>query len=287
MHYMSYMHPFPTPDVDSLPEFTPTSPQTYSPAPLSRHNSDVSPIVVLGGYSYGSLILKHLPPAATILQPFAAPVPGSSADEILIRARKLSDQSNLEWINQAHDEARARQKRKAREHKPSMAMGGEETSPEKRRSSKDIRRSMDGNRSLRIKSHLSLNHRRRSGETRMIPPDECKSIAIAIPHVRYLLISPLTPPVSMLLAPSLSHTWHKSREDTQEVIGKHASLAIYGDQDGFSSAKRLRDWSEVHKAEPGSQFSSVEIAGAGHFWAESGVEERMRVALREWEVAIR
>jgi hypothetical protein len=41
------------------------------------------------------------------------------------------------------------------------------------------------------------------------------------------------------------------------------------------------------KAMPGSQFSSVEVAEAGHFWVESGVEGKLRDALRCWEAGVR
>jgi alpha/beta superfamily hydrolase len=109
-----------------------------------------------------------------------------------------------------------------------------------------------------------------------------------MPNVRYLLISPLTPPTSALAAPALIHRfWSRSKDGCQDVIGKHISLAIYGDQDIFASAKKIRDWSEQLKAESTSRFASVEVTGAGHFWHEGGVEARLRTALKDWESAIR
>jgi alpha/beta superfamily hydrolase len=71
------------------------------------------------------------------------------------------------------------------------------------------------------------------------------------------------------------------------MIGKLESLAIYGDQDVFASAKKIRDWAEQLKADHGSRFASLEVSGAGHFWVEPGVEKELRSALREWEVRIR
>ncbi|KAI4651365.1 uncharacterized protein J4E78_008057 [Alternaria triticimaculans] len=288
MHYISCLRPRITSDLTFVPD---QSPILSNQNELAQVQDDASPIVILGGYSYGSLILRHLPPIPTILQPFSTPIAGTAADEIVLRARKLADQSNLEWINLARDETRARRKSRAgNEPRPQVTMGGEETSTEKRRSSRDVRRSLEGGSRLEIRTRLrSLSHRRRHENHEPIPQPEKKSTKTpTMPDVRYLLISPLTPPTSTLAAPALIHKfWSRSKDEYQEVIGKHMTLAIYGDQDIFASSKKIRDWSEQLKAEPNSRFTSVEVAGGGHFWHENGVEVRLRSALKEWEAAIR
>ncbi|KAF5850983.1 hypothetical protein GGP41_010618 [Bipolaris sorokiniana] len=282
MHYISNLQP-------SLPynllasEQSPMSPNFSESAPVQ---SDVYPLVVLGGYSYGSLILRNLPPVLTILQPFAAPPEGSAAEEIVLRASKLADQSNMEWVTLARDETRARRKDRAKHNtRPSITMGGEETSPGKRRSSREVRRSLEGSSRLEIRTRLrSLSHRRRDN-AEVTTPTKVETTNFTVPDVRYLLISPLTPPLSSLAAPALMHKfWSRSKDDHQETVGKHVTLAIYGDQDIFASAKKLRDWAEQLKASPGSRFRSLEVADAGHFWVEHGVEEKLRVAMREWIV---
>ena len=297
MHYLSYIHPFPTPDT----AFTTSTTSTIDNSPVSPHTersqaapsrSDEAPIVILSGYSYGSLILKHLPPVPSILHPFAGPIPGSAASEILLRAHKLADQSTLEWINLARDRDRRKNTSNGTATTLSVTMGGEETSPEKRRSSREIRRSMDGggHRSLDLGRRMrSLSHRRRKDDDALaqadIPPEKkAEEIAIVMPDVRYLLISPLTPPVSTCAAMGLGHKfWARGKEGSGEVIGKHKALAIFGDQDVFSSAKKTRDWAERLREESRERFSAVEIAGAGHFWHEHGVEGELRAALRAWE----
>ena len=249
-----------------------------------------SPIVIFGGYSYGSLILKHLPPVPTILHPFTTPIAGSAHDEIILRAYKLADQSNLTWINLARRQDRERQlEKKGHEAKSSMTMGGEETSPDKRRSSRDVRRSVDGGLSVGIGNRLrSLSHRGRKDESSVTSLERKVHVPIMMPEVRYLLVSPLTPPLSTLAAPALGHKfWNRSRKGCQEVVGKHVTLAVFGDQDVFTSAKKLRDWCEQLQAASQSQFSSVEVIGAGHFWVESGVEAKLRAALRDWEALAR
>ena len=287
MYYMSYIQPHltTTPGVTFTPDHLPISPDLRESAQIQP---DTCPVVVLGGYSYGSLILKHLPPVPTILQPFSAPLAGSAADEIVLRARKLAAQSNLDWINLARDETRARKSGTAHNLSTPVVIGGEETSSHKRRSSRDIKRSFEGATRLEIRTRLrSLSHKRHDHNEAIAPP-ETKNVSIIMPDVRYLLISPLTPPVSTVVAPALGYKfWSKSREDHQEVIGKHACLAVYGDQDVFSSAKKIRDWSDQLKAAPTSRFTSVEVAGAGHFWAEPDVEVKLRSALEEWEHSIR
>ena len=292
IHYVSHLNPLFATD----PIFTPDqSPGLLHPQGLDdcpHQPSGQRPLVILGGYSYGSLILQHLPPVPEILQSLAAPVSGSAADEILLRARKLADQSNSEWISLARDEAHARRGTNGHGHIPSTIIGGEETSPENRKRSRDMHRSVDGDGNSKIKTRLrglsqTLIHRGRKDDTRVTSHD-INGVVNTIADVRYLLISPLTAPMSRLAVPALgSKLWGKATQDAEETIGKHASLVIYGDQDMFSSAKKIRDWSERLRAQPGSHFLSVEVAGAGHFWVESRSEEKLRTALQTWEASVR
>jgi hypothetical protein len=289
MHYLSYIqpHPEPTPPEQSLH----ASEIEHTETPSRPHTTE-SPVVVLGGYSYGSLVLRYLPPVPSILQTFTAPIAGSASDEILLRARKLADQSNMAWRELARSREReSRSRRKGHETKPLVTMGGEETTPEKRRSSREVRRSTDRGLSIDIGNRLrslSHSHRRRKDDTPPFPLETAGSDLITMPEIRYLLISPLTPPISTLAAPALGHKfWHKSRGGHDDAISQHVALAVYGDQDNFTSAKRIRDWIEQMKAIQGSRFSGVEVAEAGHFWVEHGVEERLRGALKDWEAAVR
>ena len=278
---MCYIHPLPTADTIFTPEKSSNVLQVHQ---VDNPPQEDTPVVVLGGYSYGSLILKHLPPVLSILQPFSTPLSGSSADEVILRAHKLAEQSNLDWINQARYRAHE-QKRQRHELKTPVVMGGEDTSPDKRRSSREVRRSTDGPRSLDIRQRLrSLSHRGRRDELSVAS----KRVDITTPEVRYLLVSPLTAPISTLAAPALGPKfWDRARDGSQEMIGQLESLAIYGDQDVFASAKKIRDWAEQLKVDHGPRFSSVEVSGAGHFWVEEGVEKELRSALKEWEVKIR
>ena len=278
MQYMGRIQPFPTSDAQFTPNQSPVRPPTRRSSSLSSE----APLVILGGYSYGSLILKHLPPVSTILQRFSSPLAGSAADEVLLRAHKLADQSNLDWINEARYAEREKRRIK-HEHKTSMMIGGEETSPDKRRSSREAQRSLDIPRSLDIGRRLrSLSHRgRRPGNS--ATSLEQADVNVAAPEIRYLLISPLTPPISTVAAPALGpKLWSRSTDADLSTIGKFSSLAIYGDQDIFASAKKIREWFEALKHKYGPSFTSVEVTGAGHFWVEHGVEKELRSVLRNW-----
>lgn len=277
MHYLSYLRPNPPPGAAFAPDPSPVTPT----APETHQLDEQAPIVVLGGYSYGSLILRNLPPLPSILQPFAAPIPGSAAHEILLCAHKIADQDNLEFINTARDRERSR--RRGHEHKLSVKMGGEETSPE-------IRRSFDGRRSLDIGSRLrSLSHGHRRGKdaSPQPPAGPEKKPAIQVPDVRYLLVSPLTPPTSTLAAPAFARGfWSKSgNEDVTLKI--HKTLAVYGDQDMFASTRKIREWVARMDVENQGDFRGVEVTAAGHFWHEQGVERQLREALQLWERRVR
>jgi hypothetical protein len=179
-------------------------------------------------------------------------------------------------------------------------MGGEETSPDKRRSSREIKRSIDGGRRTSLDIGVigcklrSLSHRRNPNPQTPSPPQESTrrpSHAISMPEVRYLFISPITPPMSALAAPALTSRfvfWNRLPSGT-DVFAKHDTLMVFGNQDIFSSVKKVRDWvgRMVQEEGTGTRFQSCEVAGAGHFWHEEGVERELRGALARWEIGVR
>jgi hypothetical protein len=284
MHYLSYLQPDPPPDAAFVPEQLPV----LAPVAANQQLDEQAPIVVLAGYSYGSTILRHLPPVPSILQPFAAPPTGSAAHEALLCAHKLAAQANLEFLNLARD--RARRSRRAHDHKLSVKMGGEETTPGKRRSSREIRRSLDGGKSLYIGGRLrSLSHgHRRPKDPLPQPPAELeKRPAIQVPEVRYLLVSPLTPPTSTLATLGLARGFWGRPGHEDATLTKHETLAVYGDQDMFASAKKMREWVVRMEKENRGGFCGVEVTDAGHFWHEQGVERQLRETLQLWEKRVR
>ena len=53
--------------------------------------------VVLGGFSYGALVLARLPPVKEIVERFKCVQVGTSAAEVILRARALARQSRSEF----------------------------------------------------------------------------------------------------------------------------------------------------------------------------------------------
>lgn len=130
---------------------------------------------------------------------------------------------------------------------------------------------------------------------------------------RYLLVSPLLPPVSSFLLGLGSGSWvgwakglvgmghhggrhHHSRRGGRGIMdgaGDGSSggfgieesgvpvLVVYGDGDTFTGVKKYRRWRERMMG-VSTSWSGVEVEGAGHFWHEEGVMEELEGAVRAW-----
>ncbi|CEL10730.1 hypothetical protein ASPCAL13844 [Aspergillus calidoustus] len=188
--------------------------------------------LLLGGYSYGSLVASHLPSSEAVSHLFGDAIQGTPAHEIFLIARTICGQTeDIQKIEQPSSTA-------------SIQLARDVLQP-------------------------------------------------ATTTISYLLISPLLPPINLLLTLfldlSLEIDTQASGQRRQipcpkpsEQLCAHRTLAIYGDEDTFTSVSKLRKWSDEQKRTPQSRFVSTEIGGAGHFWREDGVETEARHALREW-----
>ncbi|KAF2814777.1 uncharacterized protein BDZ99DRAFT_184501 [Mytilinidion resinicola] len=279
---------------------SPISPEKLPSKP--KENLPEKALILLAGYSYGSLITKHLPPTAQLLSLFSRPTPGSAAAEILLRAHTLAAQFNREL-------AAAHQSAKKHSHEPHpVKMGGEETPPDLRRSSREVRRSSEHARSFELPHGMrSLSLRRKRGasqqsqenglaviESRVsastapspapnLKQRESENDARPATSTAYLLISPVPPPLSTLMIPGIGHKfWNKHKEHQGETIVQRPTLALFGDADGFVAVRKYRQWAAKLAAEPGSRFEYGEVGGAGHFWHEEGVEGKLRENVQRW-----
>jgi pimeloyl-ACP methyl ester carboxylesterase len=192
------------------------------------NNSDVH--LILGGYSYGSLMASHVPTLDTMLNLFhptpTAPTIKSTPISVIRDTAKRIAASTLERLQVSHGVAGA----------------------------------------------LDL----RAWTT----------------SISYLLVSPLLPPISQLLTMFSTLTLNVKTEIPQgphilcprpaDQLSTHPVLALFGDQDNFTSAEKLQTWSDEMAHKPGSRFQFRMIKGAGHFWREHGVEEQARLALKKW-----
>jgi alpha/beta superfamily hydrolase len=235
-------------------------------------------LVVLGGYSYGSLIASHLPNPCEILKTFSTCEEGTAAAEIKSRAASLAGQRNEEI--RVLGAARIHHRKSSHKHRHTLLVGGEETTPEKRRRSTETRRSTDIRMSLDIPRTLS-QFRRKSYESKQpSTPPKPVHLEHSLPKIEpaYLLVSPLLTPISTFTAWSL-------KQDTEEQcvrFSKNPSLAVFGDDDFFTSAKTLRRWSQFIGSRPASRFRCVEIKGAGHFWHDRDTQIQLKKAVKDW-----
>jgi hypothetical protein len=123
-------------------------------------------------------------------------------------------------------------------------------------------------------------------------------VPLVTPEICYLLVSPLLPPVALFatMFSSLSFAVKKKSGSTSasgvlackpdDELVSHPSCAVYGDRDTFTSQKKLRKWAANLQQKPNSQFHFFEIDGAGHFWQEKDLVERMTTSIQQWLATI-
>ncbi|MCJ1225326.1 hypothetical protein MMC12_001975 [Toensbergia leucococca] len=258
--------------------------------------------LILGGYSYGSLIATRLPATETILNRFANVINGTAEAEIRLRALHLSRQWNKD-VQVRNEVQRTRSLRPlnastSSSHSIAIAIGGDECEPGSQRSSRESRRSVDAIRTSMERSRRIFKLRKHSGELveGHLPTEESLGTSeIELPRTYYLLISPLLPPISLFatMFSKFSYTEHEIQASSQssqarsptKADGKlvsHQTMAIYGDRDFFTPQKKLRKWAEQLAGRSNSCFQFREVAKAGHFWHEEGAEAQMRGCVRDW-----
>ncbi|KAI0006494.1 Alpha/Beta hydrolase protein [Xylariaceae sp. FL0662B] len=270
--------------------------------PSSAGQDKSPPTLLLAGYSYGAMVTTKLPPLGHILDHFALPVTHSAAADIRLRAQHLAEQQNAMFTTPGSprkslgmrvggDEDRARGSRdKSRGRSPDDR---EEV----------IRR---GVRELLARTrliHKKISHSSQ-GQTQEVEREEqCLEKVDNLIDFRsaYLVASPPIGIVTNFATMTFSNPFsgwsrrsgHKAspgpsiKDDssTEVVVGEREqqtddadakliqspSLAIYGDQDGFVTLRKIRDWASRLGSAEVSRFIHVEVAGAGHFWIEGDV----------------
>ncbi len=293
------------------------------PTPLpTEPPSGAGPVLLLGGYSYGSMITSQLPPLEAILAAFSAPECGTHAAEIRLRAQHLAEMQTVVLASAReaaadHDHLRPLSPRKH----VGLRVGGDEEG----RKSHEFRRSLSAEfeETIRhgvaeIMARTRKSHRRthsgralprgsEHGPDHLLPVSERTSFRPA-----YLLVSPLQGVVSNLATMSLpvlsmpGKGWPRfpSRGKAAVVdeppeaatLGKAAgaedklvqnpTLAIYGDRDGFVPVGKLRAWAARLEGVPSSQFRAHEVSSATHFWATRNVASTLREAVAAFAASL-
>lgn len=267
--------------------------------------------LVLGGYSYGSLILARLPPVESIVQRFACAAIGTAAAEILLRAKTLAQQTKT-----TIEEAQSPSSPRGRQLKPDDAatspskrmgaspitVGGEETDPSTRRRSRDSRRSTDiVRKSIEAPRRIRAHVKGASVSMKTVVQAEKTYSASTTPTslgkpniiTRYLIISPVLLPLTQMLcppgAPSMFFAFRKSTEADRhagDCFLDTPTLALFGSSDVFTASRRLKAWARKFSSASKSSFSWEEIAGAGHFWHEPGVMRELQKKIETWFMAV-
>lgn len=276
----------------------PSASQTPSPVSDS-HSNEV--VLLLGGYSYGYLIMSRLPPMSEILDRFEAAPHGTTVAEIILRAYRLSkdSRSTLE-AQKAMFQPRGRRltpadATKPRLHASPVVVGGEETPPKDRRHSRETSRGSNIiHRGVEVPLRIKARIRRRSSGVRPTTKgDRMRSEesihsgnTTPVPGVRvmYLLISPVLPPLAHTLVPPASWTGLKGGVDKSTGVGTMTcqTLAVWGSIDSFTSNRRLKAWAERMSKAGSDTFEWTAFEGAGHFWRENGTMKLMTERIGSW-----
>ncbi|KIX07540.1 uncharacterized protein Z518_02193 [Rhinocladiella mackenziei CBS 650.93] len=256
-----------------------------------------APILILGGYSYGSMITSYLPSIDIVADLFKSPAPGSAESEIRLRAEDLSRDSraylDMHSAGVALTLPRTRSGPENDELKLSrgVTVGGYESDAASRRVSRESsRRSIDGD-----KFRQSIDRVRRKLSSRVInpfeseaqPPPGATTFPI-LPQLAYLLVSPLLPPIAGFITMFSKLRFIRKDREIAPPPGKefhdltiHPCYCLYGGKDIFTSDRKLQRWAEDLSSRPGSQFVAVR-ADTGHFWQEAEAIVRLRQGLADW-----
>lgn len=204
-----------------------------------------------------------------------------------------------------------------------VTMGGDEPDPTGRARSRSMRSGQDFIRKSfeapqriaeRIRRHSSdgEKHRRTRSipesdrvatakdtvtahEGKALPPSDLPSTWNTPPAVElfYLVVSPVIVPFTTIIlppGPPMSFLpYHRQASDAK--TGHHflsrPTLAVFGTEDSFTSASRLKAWAERQVTDAPETFQWEQIEGAGHFWHDRDSMQALQRRLMEWLVVCR
>ncbi|KAM0813939.1 hypothetical protein AB5N19_13941 [Seiridium cardinale] len=263
--------------------------------------SSSSPIMLQAGYSYGAMITTKLPPLHDIIALFESPAVHTDAADIRLRAQHLAEQQNRLSSGPASPR-----------RSMGMRVGGDEDVSRKSHDipashsltdREDIIRKGVKDLLLRTKRvHKKHRHKPHEQAEEVIHEEECMAKVEDLRHFRsaYLVVSPPVGFMTNLATMSFSGLFNGSVKkggrnghgtahhdgagdsglDTAELkFARNHTLAIYGTQDGFVTQRKIREWTSRLKSIDSTMFHDVEVAGAGHFWAEEGTVYQLRDAI--------
>ncbi|KZF26191.1 hypothetical protein L228DRAFT_242618 [Xylona heveae TC161] len=240
-------------------------------------------MLLLSGYSYGSMITSRLPETDEIFARFESVRTGSPEAEIKLRGQSLAKEWNKGILRSSVHAAPDRSSGTM----PLMTMGWDESEnhARNRKTSHEVRRSLDTVRKSVDHMKTKYSHRPHASVQQAFPvEDPHTQVPSQTPRFLtfYLLVSPLLSPVSLLATLFSRQMNWGSQEESDERLSRHDTLAIYGDEDMFTSGKKLRRWAQRLSERPQSRFRFQEIAGAGHFWHDPRAARELRLSAKSW-----
>lgn len=263
-----------------------TRPSTTTTSTTGAVDGDHVPIMLLAGYSYGAMVTTRVPPLDTVLAYFATPAAHTAEADIRLRAQHLAEAQNTLFADPASPRSSL-----------GIRVGGDEDGsprgPDRQSISGFLREERIQESVRNLLAGAKLVYREYpSWSSRMegLPDDSnnnynrmdhCleKVEGDVVFHSAYLVVSPpvgfVTRLATLALNP-LSSSWMPwaetaaSRRDSRQLT-LNPTLVVYGDRDGFMGLRKMREWTRQLSEVEASRFRYVEVAGAGHFWAESDV----------------
>lgn len=270
-----------------------------------------APTFLFAGYSYGAMVTMQLPPLTAFLGHFASPVTHTAFADIRLRAQHLAEQQTVVLdtpssprkslgmrVGGDEDTSPRKAHDKLRMHSPDREERIRKGVKDLLSRSKLIHRKQDHHHAVESGGSGHEGHEMHR-EPCLEKLDNLTRFCSA-----YLLVSPPVGIVTHLATMSFSNplsNWSRrirgggtgtmkdqrgdqqgdmEQEDEAETkLMLHPTLVIYGDQDGFLTPRKMRDWTVQLSSTDGSQFRYVVIPGAGHFWAEDNVGYKLKEAV--------
>lgn len=249
--------------------------------------------LVLGGYSYGSMIASHLPSVDVIHAVIAARVEGSAEYEIWQRANDLS-KAFFGYCEAQQYRGRSHNRHASDQSRSPVSIGGYDSPDGLHGAGKESpRRSLDVERFKhsmeKVRNKFGYGHD--SNQEKM--PGHARLLSNAnwlAPNVAILLVSPILGTVSGLTTlftklsfePHGSHMSAVKQDSNFNILVSSPALILYGSRDRFTSSRKLRAWCDGLKSKSQARFEYCEISKAGHFWIEPGAQDELTMAISHW-----
>lgn len=256
------------------------------------------PLLILGGYSYGSMIASHLPNIDTIWGILQNASDGSSEREIERRSVELAQAFLGYCETQGHRGGSSLQSLSTSTPNEVVLGGYESSSAARRISDQSLKGRVDAERVRHSVDRVRRKFRNRTQASKELERHSRQSSQetrqpLITPRLAFLLISPLLGTVSSFATMFSKLKFDRIRKASQtlsipsnenpgEIFAKYPTLIVFGSDDHFTSSRKVRDWCTSIAAMPRSQLDFQEIEGVGHFWQSASNEAKLESIVSTW-----